>query len=98
MGEKARYGQILIFANPHGLDHGDLYTTPYDIALLGQALASVIYLQFTRCTVKNHLLISLTLPNVIANGLLNDPSMNVDGMKTGYTSGAIYSLTSSKSD
>jgi D-alanyl-D-alanine carboxypeptidase (penicillin-binding protein 5/6) len=29
------------------------------------------------------------------NGLLRDRSMNVDGMKTGYTSGAGYSLASS---
>ncbi|CEO39249.1 D-alanyl-D-alanine carboxypeptidase [Photobacterium kishitanii] len=84
------------FANPHGLDHGDLYTTPYDIALLGQALIRDLPTIYPLYSEKSFTYNNITQRN--RNGLLNDPSMNVDGMKTGYTSGAGYSLTSSATE
>ncbi|WP_305370522.1 D-alanyl-D-alanine carboxypeptidase family protein [Photobacterium leiognathi] len=84
------------FANPHGLDHGDLYTTPYDIALLGQALIRDLPNIYPLYSEKSFTYNNITQRN--RNGLLHDKSMNVDGMKTGYTSGAGYSLTSSATE
>ena len=84
------------FANPHGLDNSNLYTTPYDIALLGQALIRDLPMIYPLYSEKSFTYNNITQRN--RNGLLNDPSMNVDGMKTGYTSGAGYSLTSSATE
>ena len=84
------------FANPHGLDNNDLYTTPYDIALLGQALIRDLPSIYPLYSEKSFTYNNITQRN--RNGLLYDPSMNVDGMKTGYTSGAGYSLTSSATE
>lgn len=81
------------FANPHGLDHSGLYSTPYDIALLGQAIIRdlpEIYPIYSQLSFTYN---GITQHN--RNGLLRDRSMNVDGMKTGYTSGAGYSLATS---
>lgn len=81
------------FANPHGLDNPALYSTPYDIALLGRAIIRdlpEIYPLYSELSFTYN---GITQHN--RNGLLRDRSMNVDGMKTGYTSGAGYSLASS---
>ncbi|USD43747.1 D-alanyl-D-alanine carboxypeptidase [Vibrio sp. SCSIO 43135] len=81
------------FTNPHGLDSDGLYSTPYDIAKLGQAIIRDlpdIYPLYSERSFKYN---GITQYN--RNGLLRDRSMNVDGMKTGFTSGAGYSLASS---
>ncbi|MCK6263979.1 D-alanyl-D-alanine carboxypeptidase [Vibrio sp. ZSDE26] len=81
------------FTNPHGLDSDGLYSTPYDIATLGRAIIRdlpEIYPLYSERSFKYN---GITQYN--RNGLLRDRSMNVDGMKTGYTSGAGYSLASS---
>lgn len=84
------------FSNPHGLDSESLYSTPRDIAKLSQAiirdLPSIYSLYKERAFTYN----GITQYN--RNGLLRDRSMNVDGMKTGYTSGAGYSLATSATD
>ncbi|WP_394143175.1 D-alanyl-D-alanine carboxypeptidase family protein [Vibrio atypicus] len=81
------------FSNPHGLDSDELYSTPRDIAKLSQAiirdLPQIYPLYSERAFTYN----GITQYN--RNGLLRDRSLDVDGMKTGYTSGAGYSLATS---
>ncbi|EOV6287776.1 serine hydrolase [Vibrio parahaemolyticus] len=84
------------FTNPHGLDSDGLYSTPHDIAKLGQAIIRDlpdIYPMYSETSFTYN---GITQYN--RNGLLRDRSMNVDGMKTGYTSGAGYSLATSATD
>ena len=81
------------FTNPHGLDSNELYTTPYDIALLGRALIKELPEIYSLYSERSFTYNNITQRN--RNGLLADRSLNVDGMKTGYTSGAGYSLASS---
>ncbi|MEX3071315.1 serine hydrolase [Vibrio alginolyticus] len=81
------------FTNPHGLDSDGLYSTPHDIAKLGQAIIRDlpdIYPMYSETSFTYN---GITQYN--RNGLLRDRSLNVDGMKTGYTSGAGYSLATS---
>ncbi|MGF1909943.1 D-alanyl-D-alanine carboxypeptidase [Vibrio kasasachensis] len=81
------------YTNPHGLDSDGLYSTPYDIALLSQAIIRdlpTIYPLYSEASFAYN---GITQYN--RNGLLRDRSLNVDGMKTGYTSGAGYSLATS---
>ncbi|EPA0981713.1 TPA: serine hydrolase [Vibrio parahaemolyticus] len=81
------------FTNSHGLDSDGLYSTPHDIAKLGQAIIRDlpdIYPMYSETSFTYN---GITQYN--RNGLLRDRSMNVDGMKTGYTSGAGYSLATS---
>ncbi|SHH80946.1 D-alanyl-D-alanine carboxypeptidase family protein [Ferrimonas marina] len=81
------------FANSHGLDSDDQLTTAYDMALLGRAIIRDIpdyyplysEREFTYNNIRQH----------NRNGLLWDRSLDVDGIKTGYTSNAGYSLVSS---
>ncbi|MDK9738441.1 D-alanyl-D-alanine carboxypeptidase [Vibrio sp. D404a] len=81
------------FANAHGLDAEDLYSTPYDIALLGRAIIRDLPEVYGLYSERSFSYNGITQHN--RNGLLRDRSLNVDGMKTGYTSGAGYSLASS---
>lgn len=81
------------FANAHGLDNPNLFSTPYDIALLGQALIKDLPDLYPLYSERSFTYNNITQRN--RNGLLGDKSINVDGMKTGYTSGAGYSLASS---
>ena len=81
------------FANAHGLDAENLYSTPYDIALLGQAIIRDLPEVYSLYSERSFSYNGITQYN--RNGLLRDRSLNVDGMKTGYTSGAGYSLASS---
>lgn len=81
------------FTNPHGLDSAGLYSTPHDIAKLGQAIIRdlpTIYPMYSETSFTYN---GITQFN--RNGLLRDRSLNVDGMKTGFTSGAGYSLATS---
>ncbi len=80
------------FSNPHGLDDDDLYTTPYDIALLAQAIIRDVPDEFAIYKEKSFTYNGITQYN--RNGLLWDDSLNVDGMKTGHTNKAGYSLVS----
>lgn len=81
------------FTNPHGLDSNGLYSTPYDIALLGQAIIRDLPDIYSLYSEKSFTYNKITQHN--RNGLLYDRSLNVDGMKTGFTSGAGYSLATS---
>ncbi|GAM69968.1 D-alanyl-D-alanine carboxypeptidase [Vibrio sp. JCM 19236] len=77
------------FANVHGLDNDNLYSTPYDLALLGQALIRDVPDEYALYSEKQFTYNGITQYN--RNGLLWDKSMNVDGIKTGHTSKAGYS-------
>ncbi|MGL6261034.1 serine hydrolase [Vibrio sp. WXL210] len=81
------------FANPHGLDNPDLYSTPFDLALLGKALIRDVPEEYRVYSEKSYTYNGITQHN--RNGLLWDESMNVDGIKTGYTRKAGYNLVSS---
>lgn len=81
------------FTNPHGLDSEGLYSTPYDIAKLSQAIIRDLPDIYPLYSETSYTFNGITQYN--RNGLLRDRSMNVDGMKTGYTSGAGYSLATS---
>src|SRR5690606_15034328 len=80
------------FTNPHGLPDPDLYTTAYDMALLGRALIRDFPEHYAYNSIKEFTVGEITQRN--RNLLLwRDPS--VDGIKTGHTSGAGYCLMTS---
>ncbi len=81
------------FTNPHGLDSSGLYSTPYDIAQLARAIIHDLPEIYPLYSETSFTYNGITQYN--RNGLLRDRSMNVDGMKTGFTSGAGFSLTTS---
>ncbi|MBA5760907.1 D-alanyl-D-alanine carboxypeptidase [Vibrio sp. 404] len=81
------------YTNPHGLDSDGLFSTPYDIAVLSQAIIRDLPTIYPLYSETSFAYNGITQYN--RNGLLRDRSLNVDGMKTGYTSGAGYSLATS---
>ncbi|QIA62710.1 D-alanyl-D-alanine carboxypeptidase [Vibrio astriarenae] len=81
------------YGNVHGLDNSELYSTPYDLALLGQALIRDVPEEYRVYSTKSFTYNGITQHN--RNGLLWDKNMNVDGIKTGYTRQAGYNLVSS---
>ncbi|MGB2078168.1 MAG: serine hydrolase [Vibrio sp.] len=84
------------FTNVHGLDNPDLYSTPYDLALLGRALIRDVPNEYKLYAEKKFTYNGITQYN--RNGLLWDRSLKVDGIKTGHTSGAGYNLVSSATE
>ncbi|MDO6444268.1 serine hydrolase [Colwellia sp. 1_MG-2023] len=81
------------FENSHGLDSQEHKTTPRDMATLAVALIRDVPEEYELYKQK-----SFTFNNIKQynrNGLLWDKSMNVDGLKTGHTSQAGYSLVTS---
>ena len=81
------------FENSHGLDSQAHKTTPRDMATLAIALIRDVPEEYALYKQK-----SFTFNNIKQynrNGLLWDKSMNVDGLKTGHTSQAGYSLVTS---
>ncbi|WP_229359927.1 D-alanyl-D-alanine carboxypeptidase family protein [Ferrimonas aestuarii] len=81
------------FVNAHGLDSDEHYTTAYDMALLGQALIRDVPEEYALYAEKEFTFNKIRQHN--RNGLLWDRSLGVDGIKTGHTSNAGYSLVSS---
>jgi len=81
------------FENSHGLDSQEHKTTARDMATLAKALIRDVPEEYALYKQK-----SFTFNNIKQynrNGLLWDKSMNVDGLKTGHTSQAGYSLVTS---
>jgi D-alanyl-D-alanine carboxypeptidase (penicillin-binding protein 5/6) len=81
------------FENSHGLDSDSHTTTPRDMATLAVALIRDVPEEYAIYKQK-----SFTYNNIKQynrNSLLWDKSLNVDGMKTGHTSKAGYSLVTS---
>lgn len=81
------------FENSHGLDSQEHKTTARDMALLASAIIKDVPEEYKIYKQK-----SFTYNNIKQynrNSLLWDKSMNVDGLKTGHTSQAGYSLVTS---
>jgi len=81
------------FENSHGLDSSSHMTTPRDMATLATAIIREVPQEYALYKQK-----SFTYNNIKQynrNSLLWDKSLNVDGMKTGHTSNAGYSLVTS---
>ncbi|MCL1163095.1 serine hydrolase [Shewanella chilikensis] len=81
------------FENSHGLDSDNHKSTAYDMALLGAALIRDVPDEYDIYKEKSFTYNGIKQYN--RNGLLWDNSLNVDGIKTGHTSGAGYNLVSS---
>lgn len=81
------------FVNSHGLHDGDHYTTPRDMAILSAALINDVPEEYAVYAEKEFTYNDIKQYN--RNGLLWDKSLNVDGIKTGHTSDAGYSLITS---
>ncbi|MCE9679011.1 serine hydrolase [Shewanella sp. AS1] len=81
------------FENSHGLDSQSHKSTAYDMALLGAALIRDVPDEYHIYSEKSFTYNGIKQYN--RNGLLWDKSMDVDGIKTGHTSGAGYNLVSS---
>lgn len=81
------------FVNSHGLHDADHYTTPRDMAILSAALIRDVPQEYALYAEKEFTYNDIKQYN--RNGLLWDKSLNVDGIKTGHTSDAGYSLITS---
>lgn len=81
------------FVNSHGLHDDEHYTTAHDMAILAKAIITDVPNEYSLYSEKSFKYNGIVQYN--RNGLLWDKSLNVDGMKTGHTSDAGYSLISS---
>ncbi len=81
------------FVNPHGLDAPEQYSSARDLALLCKALILLFPKQYHLYQQKSFTWNSITQQT--RNRLLWDKVLDIDGIKTGYTSHAGYSLASS---
>lgn len=81
------------YVNSHGLHEESHYTSPRDMSLLAKALISDVPNVYKYYSVKEFTYNGIKQYN--RNSLLWDRSMSVDGIKTGYTSDAGYSLITS---
>ncbi|BBN82422.1 D-alanyl-D-alanine carboxypeptidase [Pseudoalteromonas sp. A25] len=81
------------FINSHGLDTDEHYTTPRDMATLGAALIRDVPDEYELYKEKSFTFNGIKQYN--RNTLLWDASLDVDGIKTGHTSEAGYSLVTS---
>lgn len=81
------------FVNSHGLHDPEHYTTPRDMATLSRALIEEVPEMYAIYSEKEFTYNGIKQYN--RNSLLWDPSLNVDGIKTGHTSDAGYSLITS---
>ncbi|REF28949.1 penicillin-binding protein 6 [Xenorhabdus cabanillasii] len=84
------------FQTVHGLDAEGQYSSAHDMALIGQALIRDVPDEYAIYKEKEFTYNNIRQPN--RNGLLWDKSLNVDGIKTGHTSGAGYNLVSSATE
>ncbi|MFC3120660.1 serine hydrolase [Agaribacter flavus] len=81
------------FVNSHGLHDADHYTSPRDMALLSSALIKELPEMYQYYSQREYAYNGIKQFN--RNSLLWDKSLNVDGIKTGHTSDAGYSLITS---
>ncbi len=81
------------FENSHGLDSSSHMTTPRDMATLASAIIREVPNEYAIYKQKSFTYNKIKQYN--RNSLLWDKSLNVDGMKTGHTSNAGYSLVTS---
>jgi serine-type D-Ala-D-Ala carboxypeptidase (penicillin-binding protein 5/6) len=81
------------FVNSHGLHSPEHYTSPRDMATLATALIRDVPNEYELYSEKEFTYNDIKQYN--RNSLLWDKSLDVDGIKTGHTSDAGYSLVSS---
>lgn len=81
------------FVNSHGLHSPEHYTSPRDMATLATALIRDVPKEYELYSEKEFTFNDIKQYN--RNSLLWDKSLDVDGIKTGHTSDAGYSLISS---
>ena len=81
------------FVNSHGLHDAQHFTTPRDMAILSVALIRDVPEEYAIYAEKEFTFNDIKQYN--RNGLLWDKSLNIDGIKTGHTSDAGYSLITS---
>ncbi|WP_434341559.1 serine hydrolase [Motilimonas cestriensis] len=81
------------FENSHGLHSETHNTSPMDMAILAKALIRDVPEEYAIYKEQSFSFNNITQYN--RNSLLWDKSLNVDGIKTGHTSDAGYSLVSS---
>ncbi|NLS43312.1 serine-type D-Ala-D-Ala carboxypeptidase [BEV proteobacterium] len=81
------------FLTVHGLDVAGQYSTARDMALLGQALIRDVSEEYALHKEKEFTFNNIKQPN--RNRLLWSSNLNVDGIKTGHTSGAGHNLVAS---
>lgn len=81
------------FTTVHGLDEPGQYSTARDMAIIGQALIRDVPDEYALNKEKEFSFNKIRQPN--RNRLLWSSSLNVDGIKTGYTSGAGNNLVAS---
>jgi len=81
------------FENSHGLHAKGHYTTPADMAILAKAIIRDIPIEYKIYSIKSFTYNGIKQYN--RNGLLWDKNLHADGMKTGHTSDAGYSLVAS---
>ena len=81
------------FVNSHGLHAEGHHTTAKAMAILAKAIITDVPNEYKLYSEKSFKYNGIVQYN--RNGLLWDKSLNVDGMKTGHTSAAGYSLVSS---
>ena len=81
------------FENSHGLDSSEHMTTPRDMATLASAIIREVPEEYAIYKQKSFTYNKIKQYN--RNSLLWDKSLNVDGMKTGHTTNAGYSLVTS---
>ncbi|MDG6099155.1 D-alanyl-D-alanine carboxypeptidase [Alteromonas sp. ZYF713] len=81
------------FVNSHGLHDPDHYTSPRDMATLSRALVKETPEMYKIYSEKEFTYNGIKQYN--RNSLLWDQSLNVDGIKTGHTSDAGFSLITS---
>ncbi|MBD2778976.1 serine hydrolase [Xenorhabdus szentirmaii] len=84
------------FKTVHGLDAAGQYSTALDMALLTQAMIRDVPEEYALHKEKEFTFNNIRQPN--RNRLLWNKNMNVDGVKTGHTSGAGYNLVSSATE
>lgn len=84
------------FLTVHGLDAEGQYSTARDMALLSQALIRDVPDEYTLHKEKEFTFNKIRQIN--RNRLLWSSNLNVDGIKTGYTSGAGHNLVASATD
>uniref|UniRef100_A0A6V7KDL2 serine-type D-Ala-D-Ala carboxypeptidase n=1 Tax=Bracon brevicornis TaxID=1563983 RepID=A0A6V7KDL2_9HYME len=84
------------FLTVHGLDAAGQYSTARDMALLGQALIRDVPEEYALHKEKEFTFNNIKQPN--RNRLLWSSNLNVDGIKTGHTSGAGHNLVASATE
>ncbi len=84
------------FKTVHGLDAAGQYSTARDMASLSQAMIRDVPEEYALNKEKEFTFNNIRQPN--RNRLLWHKNMNVDGVKTGHTSGAGYNLVASATE